>query len=212
MHFQCSFPEFETKRCCLKWAIRKFWITFNMHKNKRLFRRMAEGHGCRSNIMAHKIAILQHQVAEFCTCHSYWWVWVPLDLSCLSELQKINLCLALHLLFLLLIPNQELLDWWVLIQEHRCNCPKACSHPVHNNVLNQCVASTAILEGGGQYWVEVATWVVKCYKKKTYAKLYFIVMMCKKVYHASSKVTQHLSFSCVKCTMFRSGCGAAKIM
>jgi len=120
------------------------------------------------------------------------------------------LWLALRLLFLFLISNQELLDCWVLIQEHRCNGSKACSHPVHNNVLNQCVASTAILEWGGQYWIEVATWVLKCYNKNICAKLHFIVMMCKKVYHASSKVTEHRSFSCVKCTRFRSGCGAAK--
>jgi len=37
-------------------------------------------------------------------------------------------------------------------------------------------------------------------------------MTCKKVYHASSKVTEHLNFSCAKSTRFRSGCGAAKTM
>lgn len=80
MHFHCCFPEFETERCCLKWDVRKLWITFNMHKNKHWFRRKAEGYGCRSTIVTHKIVILWHQVAGSCTCHSCWWVWVALDL------------------------------------------------------------------------------------------------------------------------------------
>jgi len=76
----------------------------------------------------------------------YLWICRCMYLPCHSELHKIALGLALQLLFFFLISNQELLDCWVLIQEHRCNGSKACSHPVHNNVLNQCVASTAILE------------------------------------------------------------------
>jgi hypothetical protein len=70
------------------------------------------------------------------------------------------------LLFFLLVSKQELLHCWMLVHKHRCNSSKAGSHPVHHNMLNQCVPPTAKFQRGGQDWVEVATWIVKCCREK----------------------------------------------
>lgn len=193
MHFQCRVPEFETKRCCLKLAIRKLWITFNMHNNKHWFRRKAEGYGCRSTIVAHKISILRHQVAGSCTSHSCWWVWIPLDLPlyvpALSFWTAQN-CFGFSTSVTLLFPYLQSRTSGLLgadtgtqmqwLQGLLPPSTQQCAQPVC------CLDSHTWVRWPVLDWSShLSTQMLQ--KKKKCAKLHFIVMTCKKVYLASSR-------------------------
>lgn len=126
-------------------------------------------------------AVVKIQQGRVCVC---------MCISCCPELHKkchIEQFILLFF-FILISSNQQLLCCWMLVQEDRCCRPKACSHPVHHDMFDQRVASTAILEGGCQYWVEVATRIVKCYNEKALTELHWSVKIHGEVHRRTNKV------------------------